>query len=331
MTTAQTHNTGQRNIFVDAAKGVSIFLVVYWHSVDNLLRINEALWLLRMPLFFFVSGLFANRAMALPWADFLKTKVGNIFYLYILWTFIVFFTTIFVAQTFGPDRIDIGGPFLLFVQPPQTLWFMYALGISFLIAKLIRPLAWWPIFLLAFAAYCWSIYGGNWRTAPFPDKVIRLLPFFLLALKFPQPAIQFAARHSRWGLPALAVFVALILLIFETGLVLVGPITFALGLLGVFSVLMTASAFQSSLITKALAQIGQRTLFIYVMHRIPLFYGTHAMEYLQIDQNALTMSVLAVLVTAACYFIGEYVIQRWLPWLFTAPWARHKASAMKSA
>ena len=50
--------TRNRLEHIDAAKGLSIFLVVYWHAVDNRLVMNEALWMLRMPLFFFVSGLF---------------------------------------------------------------------------------------------------------------------------------------------------------------------------------------------------------------------------------------------------------------------------------
>ncbi|MEL7540907.1 MAG: acyltransferase family protein, partial [Pseudomonadota bacterium] len=77
----------QRLAHIDAAKGVSIFLVVYWHAVDDRLVFNEALWMLRMPLFFFVSGLFAAKALELDWRAFLSNKVGNILYLYVFWTF----------------------------------------------------------------------------------------------------------------------------------------------------------------------------------------------------------------------------------------------------
>ena len=71
---SQTPTSPSRLAHIDAAKGVSIFLVVYWHAVDARLIFNEALWMLRMPLFFFVSGLFAAKALDLDWRAFLTQK-----------------------------------------------------------------------------------------------------------------------------------------------------------------------------------------------------------------------------------------------------------------
>jgi len=213
---------------IDAAKGVSIFLVVYWHAVDNRLVLNEALWMLRMPLFFFASGLFAAKALDLDWRGFLRDKVGNILYLYILWTFIVFFTTIFIAQAFGPDQIDWSRPFLLFVEPPRTLWFMYALAVSFLLAKILKPLPNLFVIAVLFALYCWSISSGDWRTVPFYEKVIRLFPFFYLALWLRQPFLSLVERWYRFGWMALPVFVIGAWVVFLSPLANWGIITFCL-------------------------------------------------------------------------------------------------------
>ena len=305
---------------IDAAKGVSIFLVVYWHAVDARLVFNEALWMLRMPLFFFVSGLFAAKALDLDWRGFLTNKVGNILYLYVFWTFLVFATTILVAQVFGPDPINWQQPFLLFVEPPRTLWFMYALAVSFVLAKLLKPLP--PLFVFAalFALYCWSISGGDWRTVPFYEKVIRLFPFFYLAMWIKQPFLDFVEQHHRLGRLALNVFVTSAMDLFLSPVANWGILTFAVGLIGVIGVTMSFRAAPSSRLTSLMANIGNRSLLVYVMHRIPLFYMENAMDVLGVPVNATTMSITAVIATWLCLVVGERVLLPLFYWMFDAPW-----------
>ena len=305
---------------IDAAKGLSIFLVVYWHAVDNRLVINEALWMLRMPLFFFASGLFAKAVMDRDWTPFLKYKVGNILYLYVLWTFLVFGSTILVAQTFGPDAIDWTRPFRLFVEPPQTLWFMYALAVAFVLAKLLQPLPWIPVFAALFALYCWSISSGEWRIIPFYEKVIRLFPFFYLALNIKEPFLAFCEKWFRIGWLAFPIFFAAALYVFLSPAHAWGPVTFSVGLLGVSGVVMLARFLRGSVITRMIAAIGLRSLLVYVMHRIPLFYFGHAMDVLGIEQSAVSMSIVAVMTTALCLVIGERIILPRIQWMFNAPW-----------
>lgn len=305
---------------IDAAKGLSIFLVVYWHSVDNRLVINEALWMLRMPLFFFASGLFAKAVIDRPWVPFLRDKVGNILYLYVLWTFLVFGSTILIAQAFGPDPIDWTRPFRLFVEPPQTLWFMYALAVAFLLAKILQPLPWVPVFVGLFALYCWSISSGDWRIIPFYEKIIRLFPFFYLALNIKEPFLNFCEKWFRIGWLAFPAFIALALWVFLSPAHAWGPATFIAGLLGVTGVIMTARLFENSVAIRLLASIGLRSLLVYVMHRVPLFYLGHAMDVAGMEQNAISMSAVAVLVTVLCLIVGERIILPRIHWMFSAPW-----------
>lgn len=312
--------TRNRLEHIDAAKGLSIFLVVYWHAVDNRLVMNEALWMLRMPLFFFVSGLFAKSVVDRSWSVFLKDKVGNILYLYVLWTFLVFISTILVAQMFGPDQIDWARPFLLFVEPPTTLWFMYALAIAFLLAKILRPLPWAPVFIALFAAYCWSISSGEWRIIPFHEKIIRLFPFFYLALNMKAQILHFCEKWFRVGWLAFPALFAAALLVFTSPAHSWGPVTFSVGLLGVGGVIMFARLMRNNPMTRLAAAIGLRSLLVYVMHRIPLFYIGHAMDVLGIVKSAVTMSIVAVIVTILCLVIGERVLLPRLQWMFNAPW-----------
>lgn len=322
---SQTHTPLSRLSHIDAAKGVSIFLVVYWHAVDDRLVFNEALWMLRMPLFFFVSGLFAAKALEVNWHTFLINKVGNILYLYVFWTFVVFATTILVAQVLGPDPINWRQPFMLFIEPPRTLWFMYALAVSFLIAKLIKPLPAPAVFAALFALYCWSISGGDWRTVPFYEKVIRLFPFFYLAMWVKQPFLDLVERHHRFGWPLLGLFAVSALVLFLSPVANWGILTFAVGLLGVFGVAMSFRAIPDSRITSLVANIGNRSLLVYVMHRIPLFYMENAMEVLGLPINGMTMSIVALIATWLCLVIGERILLPLVFWMFDAPWLAPKA------
>lgn len=306
--------------FVDAAKGISIFLVVYWHAVDDRLLLNEALWMLRMPLFFFASGLFASKVLELDWKPFLVKKVGNIFYLYILWTFLVFASTVFVAQLVGPDPIEWIRPFLLFVEPPATLWFMYALGVSFILAKLLSRLPWIPVFFVLLLFYLWSISHGDWRTPPFYEKVMRLFPFFYLALNIRNRFLTIVEANYRFGWLALPIFIASAFVIFQSSLSSQGLVTFPLSLLGVTGVAIIARALNDSALVQMISAIGKRSLFIYVMHRIPLFYIEHLMELLGVEKTALSMSVVAFIATGMCLFVGEKILMPLLNWTFDAPW-----------
>lgn len=305
---------------VDAAKGVSILLVVYWHAVDNRLLINEALWMLRMPLFFFVSGLFAVRTLSEPWEKFLPNKVGNILYLYIIWTILMFSLTNFVAQYLDGRPIAWHRPLNMFTDPPRTLWFMYALAIAYFLAKPLRLLPKLPVLIGLLALYSWSISSGDWRVVPFPEKIMRLFPFFYLALYISKPFLEFIDKYSKWGYAALPLFVAAALLVFETTAAQVGPLTFLISMLGVVGVLMLAREWQGHPLTAAMVFIGKRSLFVYVIHRIPLFYLTNAMDVLDIDRNALSMSIVAFLTAGICLALGELFLKFGPSLLYDAPW-----------
>ncbi|WP_159463357.1 acyltransferase family protein [Microbacterium paraoxydans] len=84
----------------DAAKGLLIVLVVFWHVVlktylkaDWRLGIplpgawdlaSDLIWPFLMPLFLFLSGYFASAALARPWAVVFRPRVVRFLYLYLL-------------------------------------------------------------------------------------------------------------------------------------------------------------------------------------------------------------------------------------------------------
>src|SRR5690606_29842341 len=142
---------GSRVAWVDAAKGLSIVLVVLHHAVYFLdtsglaplpvVAGNEALASLRMPLFFLASGLFVAGPLAAPWRTLLHKRVAFFLWLYLLWTTIrfTFFATL-VPEGVDPD--DSANPLnvlLALVLPGPSMWFLYALALFSVVGKLLRP------------------------------------------------------------------------------------------------------------------------------------------------------------------------------------------------
>ena len=89
----QSSSNSDRLVYVDSAKGLCVILVVIMHTLTVEDLFQNLLYVLRMPLFYFCSGLFCAGAMGLNWSRFLATKVSPIFWNYVVWSTIVYFAT----------------------------------------------------------------------------------------------------------------------------------------------------------------------------------------------------------------------------------------------
>jgi len=139
--------TGNRVRCLDTARGLSIFLVVLFHTsitLDHLEALSPEVWLIsdffssiRMPVFFTISGLLGARVLALSWRTFLKKRVITLLYLYALWGAIDLATASQLGATTG-----VNDWLRSFSAPNPILWFIWALSAYFVIAKLCRHLKW---------------------------------------------------------------------------------------------------------------------------------------------------------------------------------------------
>ena len=98
MPQAAGHPPQQRIEWIDYAKGIGIFLVVLGHVLRGLgasvgqgyqpeLRaMDQWIYAFHMPLFFLLSGLFADRAVSKPPRRFLIDRFQKILYPYFLWS-----------------------------------------------------------------------------------------------------------------------------------------------------------------------------------------------------------------------------------------------------
>ncbi|RZT84763.1 acyltransferase-like protein [Pseudonocardia sediminis] len=139
-----------RTAWVDAAKGLCIALVVLHHVVMFLKPhglvpapldlLNTALASLRMPLFFLASGLFLASALDRPWRVMAHRRVALFAWLYLLWTTAQFALFAVLPTGTAPATATQSATGLLLspVVPAPSLWFLYALAVFSLAARLLR-------------------------------------------------------------------------------------------------------------------------------------------------------------------------------------------------
>lgn len=331
-----------RVAWVDAARGMAILLVVLFHSAQQAVRreLADPDWLswmemastLRMPLFFLVSGLFARNWIAKSWADLLHSKVAVLLWAYTLWA-----TIRFVLLSFFPGESEETGSLFMLVQRawwPQVGWFLYALAMYFVVAKLARRV---PVFVqLSVAATLSAVWlsgfvqVGNhaWDGAP------SYLLFFLIGCYF-RPAVSKMA--DRLGpLPAIAAVAlwaaAYWLLVSELSWSSVPGVLLLVSLIAVFAGIGMARVMGQSRILRFL---GQRTLAIYVVHETfvtAVVFGASNVGFVLPDTfRGLSPLFLAVAGIAVGLFV-QAVSNRWLPWLLNPPpWRPADTSLLRDA
>lgn len=155
--------------WVDALKGISILLVVYYHVVRSSYSIPFELGIydrtlfdslnyfivfklvpLRMPLFFLISGFLTSKAIInKTWGETFHSKIGIYIYIFLLWAIIqnLVFKAIGndIPLNTAPNALyanDIGDFFRLVFEGRSTLWYLYALVIYFSVTKLCRNAKW---------------------------------------------------------------------------------------------------------------------------------------------------------------------------------------------
>lgn len=310
-----------RLAWADIAKAISIVLLVIYTTTIDSYYVNELLILARMPLFFFVSGLFAWRiVVTADLLSFMRDRVGNLIYLYAIWTWILYLTTKGAASLF------FGAPFYpksnlwIFVDPPLTTWFLYALAIAFLVARLVRSLPIWLVMAVACAIYAVAVWTGDWRHQDFAERILRLFPFFWLGLAIRPLVGEVVETWHRWWPAVCAAFLALAWGVLDTPLSAFAPVTFATTLVGVFGLLLLARDLSDRSWSRPIAIVGASTLYIYVLQRIQLYYLNQVREALGLVNPAWGLLEAAIIVVVGV-LVGRWIVaQPGLGWLFQAPW-----------
>ncbi|REC94950.1 acyltransferase family protein [Kushneria indalinina] len=318
--------------WIDAAKGVCILAVVLYHfnqivfqQIDFGQTAIPALWNLlvtalkplRMPLFFLISGFLASRSVTgRGWKEVRTSRVASLLWIYVLWVGVYWLFTESVIHPLDVEVVatgahpeTLGGMAMQLISADTGLWYLYALVLYFVTCKLLQPLKQPAILsiglgvVLHLASSLW-LPPGWWNIASLLDYFF----FFALGCHL-QP---FLARHYvQCNIRRLLVTGAL------TGMAL--GVTWKLsameapGVKLILALLMVSTTIDFfALLTERfrmvlLCDIGQRTLPIYVIHKLLIFALVMVMpETLYVEGTlgngvlAVTPLVMTVLIGALC-------------------------------
>jgi len=332
----------QEVLWINTLKGGCILLVVLHHTIittfipslqyltagllpaDMWVVFNKYLSQLRMPAFFFVSGLLAASAISKKsWSEVFTKKFTNIIYLYILWGIIQWVSIYNISTNLIGQKLSssvnaayAGSPLefiKLLTLSMTSLWYLYALAGYFLVAKLFhsQKVALLVVAILVNYATQFNLVPG-WG----PNSVAQNFVYFLLGAFFSHTLIEIS-QLSRRHLALLA------------GMLVIGVAHHAAGMMKNPFYCMVAIVF-GIVLCRALNNrfnmgwlnwIGRNTLQIYVLHRIfiellGLTMLTLAVKYSLFDNQAfslawaLVLPVFAVSITTCISLVAWTLLNR---------------------
>jgi fucose 4-O-acetylase-like acetyltransferase len=331
---APTRATAARLDWVDAAKGISILLVVAHHVVwymqhaglapAPVVMANEALASLRMPLFFLASGLFAAGPLSAPWRVVLHKRVAFFLYLYVIWTIIrfTFFATLVPPEVDPDGSADPVAFALALLLPGPSMWFLYALAVFAVLTKLARPL---PVWVQLGASGALSALVGA-GLVDFGDTrwtyMARFLFFFVLGCHARELVERIAATTSllRAVLGGVVCVVAAGAVV-ALGLRGVPGVVLALQCLAVGAGLLVAAWFARYRFGRPLVVLGTLTLPVYLIHMMWLAVIMTGLRHIELSVPATYALpfVLVPLLTVLSLLTQRALTAAGASWLFALP------------
>jgi uncharacterized membrane protein YcfT len=282
------HTRHQQLDWVDFAKGLCMVLVVLFHSgqfmetqINNGYEgfwwpVNLSLSPLRMPLFFFVSGMLYAGAIHRPLSQTRARTVG-LYYVYLIWALI------FLLRLYLPQARDEGeaAPQLwevvLSLVLPTSFWYLYALPafflLSWLLVRTLKRHSVWALIPLALLSavsilidpFTETILAPPLDSLKVPSLATHFVWFFLgLHGKDMWGRLMTRASYQRLVMSA-AVYVALYLVTFTFGLQLL--LNVPLSVLALFLMVQVTALVRMDLGPAVLLRrIGKQTLPVYIGH-----------------------------------------------------------------
>ena len=288
MTTEPAHS---RLDWVDAAKGLSIILVVMMHSAYGVGEDMGGVGVLhyvigwatpfRMPEFFLISGLFLSAVIARPWMHYADRRIVHYLYFYLLWA------ALQIAFKVGLGTGDVGGALSQMagavVEPYGVLWFIYMLAVYSLVVKLLHTLRipHWAALAAGVALQVWQARTGIGLV----DHFAMYFVYFYAGYAFaPQifRIVESAGRHVLPAVAALACYAALEGVLVFAGGSQVHPrgmtmgyaalpfVHLALGFAGSLFVCLTAALLVRLPRMDWLRWLGEHSIVVYLSFSIPM-------------------------------------------------------------
>lgn len=316
--------------WVDVVKGLTIMLVVLWHTIGHnsrspffsagLVEFNNCLILLRMPLFFFVAGFFVEKSLVLTWRDFLGRKVVPFLWLYLLWSELRPLSTDIPWDLWRGVQPDVHFIFQVLHAPGRTIWFIYALVLVFLAMRLTVAFPRWTVIVLSIGAYCVAVADGEHRNQGFFERVVELFPFFVLG----SMAFPFLDRHAGrvrwWYLSALVPFFMLSPRVLDMVGLAFSPIKLGMSVWGIGCGLVVGILVQRlDRLGAAIHYLGRHSLEIYLLHFWPVFVAKTLIRGDQVLPGWLLVAVVWLASIAFAIGVSHGLKKCGITWLFSFP------------
>lgn len=273
-----------RQLDIDAARGIAILLVVVGHVVsahgampaDNnwYVVLRTLIYRFHMPLFMFLTG--TSFALSLPHFDGYRSifrysidRFIRLFVPYVLFGSIILLGKLIAAHFIYVDNKPEGSfndLILLIVNPGESavgfLWFIYVLGLYFLVIPLLLQLTWRrPIILFLVATAAQAI---DWPDVFMLSTAFRNLPFFIGGMLL----WLFRTQWKKINLGAAFISVT----IFSAGLIISQPLGLSTWFIGMLSVpaVLSISQYIPNRLQVQLVLFGQLSLSIYLMSSVSM-------------------------------------------------------------
>lgn len=338
---SQTH----RLDWVDAAKGISILLVVMMYSAYSVGEDTGGIGLLhwfiafatpfRMPEFFLISGLFLSQVISRPWARFADRRVVHYLYFYLIW--MVIHVVFKVGLVAGDPMGALSQIAISLVEPYGVLWFIYVLAMVSAATKLLHNLnvPKWAGFAVAAALQLAPVSTGLYAV----DQFCAYFIFFYtgaIAAPWIFRLVEAALARPNEAIIYLVLWVIINgSLVFSPGFEIL-PVHFQMGLAGlpgVHLILAIAGAVAlcvtAALLTRLpwmnwLTVLGSQSLVIYLAFALPM----SVVRVLAIKLGFVEPNMLSLLVFAAAVIsplVLHWIIRKtgWGTFLFTRPAIAH--------
>jgi uncharacterized membrane protein YcfT len=338
-------SASKRLDWVDAAKGLSIILVVMMHSAYGVGEETGSAgvlhWIIafatpfRMPEFFLISGLFLSMVIARDWRNYADRRVVHYLYFYALWA---------VLQIAFKVGLGTGDPVavatqiaLAVIEPYSVLWFIYMLALVSAAAKFLfdAKVPHWVTLAAAAALQIAPVTSGVYVVDMFAEYFVYFYAGYALAPVVFR-VVDWAQQHVLASLAAIAAYAVINgYLVFAGGFemrpveVLMGfaeapVLRLVLALAGSLALCVTAALLTKLPVMAWLRWLGSKSIVVYLSFSIPMAMARTVLIKLGVvdDTSALSLIVMAAALTAPLVL---YALIQWTGWgkfLFERPaWA----------
>ncbi|WP_370289878.1 acyltransferase family protein [Nocardioides sp.] len=337
---------------LDVARGLLIIAVVLHHSLlltmPRLLGVYgdggplEVATLLttwgrpiRMPAFFFLSGLLSAGVLARGWRAVWESRTANLLFVYLLWS-----VPLLVLRAVTEHRPLEALDLLTHVAiAPISVWFLYALALYPLVTLAVRGRE-VPALVVALAVHLAVVHGAMVTWDSRLPSVAGHYVFYLLGV------VAMQRRHTWWReVGDLRLLLAAVVALTPPVVHLLtgrfhAPLTAAAGIAGIVVIIGGTQRVMARVrpdtsaaaVGDVLAEVGRRTLPIYLWHLVVLALwwwaldGVLAVTGTDLDAwTELGLALLGAPVGVWCSLRLEDLTRHRAPWLYARPRRRRAA------